>query len=137
MAEPRSTNTRLQEDIQIVLDLPPCDATTTLTGVIKLRRRTRIDALYLMTAVAYTGHASNHWTIALKNSSTVVASYTTDSDEAAQGSLVAGVPKAGALNATDTNLVIAAGAVLDVVLTKGASAVALPSSKLTIDGRAV
>lgn len=133
----RRDNLFLKEDFEFTIPLDPVDATTTIAGVAKMRRACRIDSVELVSAAGFTGHASNHWTVALKCSTETIGSYTTDSDTAGQGTLAAGVPKTGALSATDSDAVRAAGDVLDVVLTKAASATAFPSSKLIVKGRTV
>lgn len=132
----RRLNQYLQEDVEFHVELDPVAATTTLTGKIRVRRAMVMDAIYVTSPDGFTGHSSAHWTIAVKKSSTTVASYTTDSDVTGQGTLVAGTPKAGAVGSDPAN-VLAAGDVLDIVITKASTPTAFPSCKLSLYGRVI
>lgn len=114
--------------------------TTGATAAIKLftaQRKMRIDKVEYINPTGLAGHASNYWEIALKKGSTVMAQWTTDSDEATQGTLTANTFVNLALSATDAYRVADVDDVVSLALTKVASAANLPAGRIVVHGRYV
>lgn len=133
MPAPRPENEFQSDGISFSFDHTPFDATST-RQFFTTERKFRVTKMTYINEAGFTGHASNHWTISVRNASTVMASYTTDSDITPGGTIAAATPVAGTLSATDASRVVNAGTALTVVFTKAASAVALPSGRVVIHG---
>ncbi len=105
-------------------------STTTLTvGKLSLDRVVRFGRVTLTLPTTLTQDASNYWTIALKDGSATLASWSTQTS--AQGTITANTPVDLVL-ATDHDLL--PNDILTVVLTKSASAAALPPGIFIIEG---
>lgn len=98
-------------------------------------RTGRVESVEFHLPAGFAANADNWWTIALKNGSTTIASWSTRST--AQGAITAGVPVSLVLSATDANAVFAPGDVLSVVLTKTGTPNPLPPGHLTAHGHYV
>lgn len=81
-----------------------------------------------------TADASNFWTFALKDGSTVIASWSTQTTPTGQGTLTANTPADMTLNATQANLSAAGGDTLTIVATKTGTPSALPTFNIIPDG---
>lgn len=111
-------------------------ATEKLGWTVPTGRKLRIDRVMYNNPTGLAADASNYFTIALKGvtSGTVYASWSTLST--AQGALTADTPVTLVLNATDANLVAAAGEFLQATYTKTGTQT-LPAGCLTIDARLI
>ncbi len=98
-------------------------------------RTFRVESVEYILPAGFVADSSNYWTVALKNGSTVVASWSTLTS--AQGTITAGTPVQLVLSTTDANLVFAAGDIVSAVLTKTASALPLPPGRITVHGHYV
>ena len=117
----------------------PIEATTTLRFA-KIPRDFRLSTVELSVPVGFTADASAYWTIAIKNGSTVVASWstqTTGGSPGGQGALTANTPVTMTNNATDANLVFAAGDTPTLVVTKTGSPSSLPLARVSAHGKFV
>lgn len=97
-----------------------------------------VDRVYLNMVAGFTANASSYWTIALKDGSTVIASWstqTTNGSPGGQGTITADTPVDLVNNTDASKLVVAAGDHLTVVCTKTGTPAALPLFTLTADGR--
>lgn len=113
-------------------------ATTTEKFHENFTRDFRVDSVEYINYKGFVQDASNFWAIALKNGSTVVAQWSTQSGlTPAQGTLTAGVPVQLVLSGTDANLVLAATNVFSVVLTKSGTPAPLPPGRVTVHGHYV
>jgi hypothetical protein len=101
----------------------------------KLPRAFHVSSVQLHVPAGFAADASNYWTIALKNGSTVVASWSTLST--AEGALTAATPVAMTNNTTDASLVFAAGDTPSLVMTKTGSPAALPLTRIDVHGEFV
>lgn len=98
----------------------------------------RIDRVMYNNPTGLAADASNYFTIALKGvtSGIVYASWTTQTGVSGQGALLADTPVTLVLNATDANLVAAAGEFLQATYTKTGTQT-LPAGALIIEGRLI
>lgn len=112
-------------------------AATLTRKLFTAKRKMRVESAELISREAVAGHASNHWTLAVKKGATTMASYTSDSDVAGQGTIAADTAKAFALSGTDADVVTAVDDVISLVMTKAASAPNLPAGRLTVRGHYV
>ena len=110
-------------------------ATTTLKARKFEDRAFRVEHATWLPYGTMTQDAANYWTIALKNGSTVVASWSTLTGS--EGTLTGGTHAEMTLSATDANLVFAAADIATLVLTKTGSPAPLPAGLLTVHGRYV
>lgn len=82
-----------------------------------------------------TANATDFWTFALKDGSTTIASWSTQTTGGGgQGTLTANTPADMTLNATQANLSAAGGDTLTLVATKTGSPSALPTFNINPDG---
>jgi hypothetical protein len=110
-------------------------AATVTAKRFKATRGTRVDKVEVFCPAGFAAHADDHWTIALKQGSVTIASWSTDSD--AQGALTANTHHTMVLSATDSDLVVDAAEELALVLTKAGSAANLPPLRVFVRGRYV
>lgn len=96
-------------------------------------RKFRVSRVMYNNPTGLAADASNFYTIALKGavSGTVIASWSTQTS--AQGALTADTPVTLILNATDANLVLAAGEIPQAAYTKSGTQT-LPVGTLTFEG---
>lgn len=99
-------------------------------------RKFRVDRVIYNNLTGLAADASNYFTIALKGavSGTVYASWSTQTS--AQGALTADTPVTLVLNATDANLVLAAGEFPQATFTKTGTQT-LPVGALVFEGRLI
>ncbi len=103
------------------------------TVVHKLRtvtRPMRVERVEYILPAGYTGHASAFYTIELRKGTTVIASWSCDSDVVGQGTITADTLIDLVLSATDTDRVCDAGDVLSLALVKTGAAANLPLGRL-------
>lgn len=112
-------------------------AATTTVKMFTAQRFIRVTKVEYINPTGLAGHADNHWTLTLRKGSTVIATYTTDSDVVGQGTLTANAIVLPTLSATDADLVIATDDVVSLVLTKAGTAADLPAGHLIVHGRYV
>jgi hypothetical protein len=97
-----------------------------------------MDRVFLNMPAGFVANASSYWTIAVKDGSNVIASWstqTTNGSPGGQGTLTADTPVDLVLNTDTSKLVVAAGDILTVVVTKTGTPAACPLFTLTADGR--
>lgn len=82
-------------------------------------RAMSLDAAEYIPSGSIAAHASNHWTIQILKNATVMASWTTDSDQAGQGALTADTPVTLVKSSTAGDLVLAKDDVVSVKVVKG------------------
>jgi len=123
----------LQSDVSFVYSNIALTATT-IAQKIKLLKPFRLDAAYYYNETGLAAHADNHFTIAVKKGSTVMASWSTDSDVVGQGTIAADASVTLVKSSTDADLVIAAGSTMTIDFTEGGTAT-LPIGTLVIHGR--
>ncbi len=110
-------------------------ATTGATATYKLftaKQAMRLDLAEYINPTGFAGHASDTWTVAILKGSTVVASWTTDSDTAGQGTITANTPVMLVKSSTDGDLVFAAGDVCSLRLTKAGTPAAFSPGNGTL-----
>lgn len=95
----------------------------------------RVDSVEYLNPTGFVQDTTNFWTVSLKNGSTTVASWSTQTS--AQGTIAPATPVQLVLSATDANLVFAAGDIFSAVMTKTASPAPLPPGRLTVHGHYV
>lgn len=110
-------------------------AATTTQKFCKVPRIFAVDTVEWLTPTTVTQDAANYWTIALKNGSTVVASWSTLTG--AQGTITGGTGVTLVNSATEANLVFAAGDTMSLVMTKTGSPSPLPPGRMTVHGHYV
>jgi len=110
---------------------------TTTVKMFTAQRYIRVTKVEYINPTGLAGHATDHWTLTLQKGSTVIATYTTDSDVVGQGTLTANAIVLPTLSSTDADLVIAIDDVVSLVLTKGGAAANLPAGHLVVHGRHV
>jgi hypothetical protein len=97
-----------------------------------------VKKITVVTDADVTGHASNHATITVNKrdaagaNSVAVGTYTTDSDNAAQGSLAEFVDKDFTLSTTAGARSVVAGGCMNVAIAKGGSGVVLPILEIAV-----
>jgi hypothetical protein len=109
-------------------------ATATQKGT-KLPRVFRVDSVQMNIPAGFAQDASNYWTIALKNGSTTVASWSTQTS--GNGTVTAATPVTLTNSATDADLVFAAADIPSLVATKTGSPSSLPLVRLDVHGKFV
>ena len=118
----------------------PTIAATTTYKFPKLPRDFHLSTVELNLVAGFVADASAYWTIAIKNGSTTVASWstqTTGGSPGGQGTITANTPVTLTNNATDANLVFAAGDTPTLVVTKTGSPSPLPVARLDVHGKFV
>ncbi len=115
-------------------------AATATQKVPKLPRDYRVASVQLYVPAGFVASATDYWTVALKNGSTVVASWstqTTGGSPGGQGTITAATPVVMTNNATDASLVFAAGDVPSLVMTKTGTPSSLPLTRIDVHGEFV
>lgn len=115
-------------------------AATATQRMPNIARDFKIDSVQFSLPAGFVANATAYWTVALKNGSTTVASWstqTTGGSPGGQGTITANTPVAMTLNATDANLVFAAGATPTLVITKTGAAGNLTAGTLHVHGKFV
>lgn len=116
---------QLTDDLTVKLDKIPAG------------KRVRIDSVQYINPTGLAEDTTNVFALSLKNGSTVMASWSTDSDLlAADASIPADTFMSLTLSATDANLILAGGDVLSLFFDEGGSAT-LPPGRIVIRGRYV
>ncbi len=112
-------------------------ATTTVWAwKVAAQRTFKLERCVLNVGTTITADASNFWTFALKDGSTTLASWTTQTAQTpAQGTLTANTPVEMILNSTDANLAAAGGDTLTLVATKTGTPSALPTFNVHPEGQ--
>jgi hypothetical protein len=107
---------------------------TTTNKVWKAKNRAfRIERVYLNCPAGFAADAANYWTIQiLSDAAVVAASWSTLTGS--QGALTADTPVEMVLSATDADCVVLDTKILSVKALKTASAAALPTVDLVIEG---
>jgi hypothetical protein len=122
-----------QESQTFYFDHAQVTETTTLK-LIKLSNRYpfRIDTVYYLNPTGLATHVDDWFVIALKNGSTVISDWSTDTGE--EGTIAADTFVTLTNSVTDADLVVAAAGTLTLLLTEGGSAT-LPAGRIVIHGR--
>jgi hypothetical protein len=107
--------------------------TTYNLWVVPGERAARIDKVFYINPTGLAGHGSNTFTLSLKNGETVMASWSTDTDDG-EGSIPADEFIELTLSATDADLVAVADDVLSMLFDEGGTA-SLPPGRFLIHGR--
>ncbi len=100
----------------------------------------RVSTVQLYVPAGFVASATDYWTVALKNGSTVVASWstqTTGGSPGGQGAITALTPVVMTNSATDASLVFASGDVPSLVMTKTGTPASLPFTRLDAHGKFV
>lgn len=98
----------------------------------------KVDSVQYSLPSGFAANASAYWTIQLKNGSTVIASWSTQSTgSGGNGAITANTPVALVNNTTDANLFVAAGSSLTWVFTKTGAPANLPAGCMDIFGKFV
>ena len=95
----------------------------------------RLDSVEYINVTGFVGHATIHWTIELLKGATVMASWTTDSDIAGQGTIAADTFVDLVNSATDANLVAASGDEISLNVVETGAAADLPAGRIVIHAR--
>lgn len=96
-------------------------------------RTVRVDRAQLNVPAGFAADAANFWTIAVKNGSTTIASWSTQTG--AQGAITANTPVDLINAAADADLVLDPAETLTLVLTETGTATNFPIFSLTIEAR--
>ena len=118
------------------------DATGSFTATATQRmpnipRDFKVDSVQYSLPAGVAANASNFWTVTLKNGATTVASWTTQTGVAGQGTITANTPIALVLSTTDANLVFGAGSSPTLVFTKTGTPANLTPGTLDVHGKFV
>lgn len=137
---PMIVNTKYAERLTFRMTNASTAATITekLGWIVPPGRKFRVDRVMYNNPTGLAADPTNIFTIAVKGvtSGIVYASWTTLTGAPAQGALSADVPVTLVNNATDANLVLAAGEFLQATYTK-AGTQTLPAGCLVIEGRLI
>jgi hypothetical protein len=136
----RRQNKTTQEPFLLAYDHAETSADLTVNLFkVPVGKRIRVDGVDYINPTGLAEDATHAFSVKLMNDSTVVASWSTDSDgAAADDSIPADTFIALALNATPSNLVYEADDVMALFLDEGAGATAtLPAGRIVVRGRYV
>lgn len=118
------------------LDSDPNSVADATVKLMKMPWRFRVDAVQYVNPTGLAEHADNHFAIKLLKGSTVVASYSTDADQAGDNGIAADTFINLTLSATDADLVFAQNDEMKLFLDEGGTA-SLPPGRVVVIGRTV
>jgi len=108
------------------------ETTTFNLGAAPVGRHMIIESCQLSCGITV-GDSTNHWTIALKNGATSIATW--DSDTAVDGAITQGTPTAMNVTSTQADRVLAPGNALTLVFTKNSAAVPISAGAVTVHAK--
>jgi len=130
----RNDPTRSQSKSFSIDTVAAISATTTVWAwKVGAQRTFKLERAVINVSATYAADTTNFYTIQIKDGSTVLASWSTQTS--AQGALTANTPADLILNTTDANLAAAGGDTLTVVCTKSAAAANFPTFNLHPEGQ--
>lgn len=134
----RNPNNELQEPYFLAYDHAQVTGDTTVKlDKIPSGRKVRIDSVQYVNPTGLAEDTTNVFAVKLMNGSTVIASWSTDSDLlTADASIPADTFMNLTLSSTDADKLLAGGDVLSLFLDEGGSAT-LPAGRIVVRGRYV
>ncbi len=110
-------------------------AATSTFELLTLDTSERIDKVEIVNPTGFAGHATAYWTLALKQGTTTIASWSTLSS--AESTITGHTPANMTLSATDANRICPGGGLLKLVLTKTSTPIPFPNGRIVIHSRSV